>query len=134
MPSRGLFLTYSTVASDAPWPWPPQTIITGQQPVTPRPATHRRPASITLKEMYQFGDSVNQSKRTLLLAAQFLHEELPVRLARRARELKKLPFGLSETASIKVRRLAPRGARTSTIHLFSKILQDTVRRYGVAGY
>jgi hypothetical protein len=40
--------------------------------------------------------------RTLLLAAQFLQEELPVRLARRARELRKLPFGLGDTTSIKV--------------------------------
>ncbi len=40
------------------------------------------------------------NKRALLLAAQFLHEELPIRLARRARELKKLPFGLAETESM----------------------------------
>ena len=46
------------------------------------------------------------NKRTLLLAAQFLHEELPIRLARRVRELKKLPFGLGETDAIKeVRKL-----------------------------
>ena len=62
-----------------------------------------------MKEMYQFGASSNKSKRTLLLAAQFLHEELPVRLARRARELKRLPFGLGEMVSIKgVRKLYER--------------------------
>ena len=46
------------------------------------------------------------NRRTLLLAAQFLHEELPIRLARRVRDLKTLPFGLSETGAIKeVRKL-----------------------------
>jgi len=69
----------------------------------------RHPAVITLREMYSFGLGGNHSTRTLLLAAQFLHEELPVRLARRARELKKLPFGLGDTASIKgVRKLYER--------------------------
>jgi pyruvate dehydrogenase kinase 2/3/4 len=51
----------------------------------------------------------NFCQRTLLLAAQFLHEELPVRLARRARDLRKLPFGLGDTTSIKgVRKLYER--------------------------
>ena len=69
----------------------------------------RHPASVTLRELYQFGESSTNSSRTLLLAAQFLHEELPVRLARRARELRKLPFGLGDTTSIKgVRKLYER--------------------------
>ena len=69
----------------------------------------RNPASVTLQELYQSGESTTHSKRTLLLAAQFLHEELPVRLARRARELRKLPFGLGDTTSIKgVRKLYER--------------------------
>jgi hypothetical protein len=42
-----------------------------------------------------------QLRHKLFVFSQFLHEELPVRLARRARELKKLPFGLGDTASIK---------------------------------
>jgi len=54
-------------------------------------------------------DCARLGRRTLLLAAQFLHEELPVRLARRARELRKLPFGLGDTTSIKgVRKLYER--------------------------
>lgn len=65
----------------------------------------RHAATVTLKEMHQFGSQAN-NKRALLLAAQFLHEELPIRLARRARELKKLPFGLAETESMmEVRKL-----------------------------
>jgi len=65
----------------------------------------RHAATVTLKEMHHFGAQAN-NKRTLLLAAQFLHEELPIRLARRVRELKKLPFGLGETDAIKeVRKL-----------------------------
>eukprot|EP00960_Hanusia_phi_P046689 757981-Hanusia_phi.AAC.4 len=65
----------------------------------------RHAATVTLKEMHQFGAQAN-NKRALLLAAQFLHEELPIRLARRVRELKKLPFGLGETAAMtQVRKL-----------------------------
>ena len=68
----------------------------------------RHAATVTLKEMHHFGAQSN-NKRTLLLAAQFLHEELPIRLARRVRELKKLPFGLGETEAIKeVRKLYER--------------------------
>lgn len=65
----------------------------------------RHAATVTLKEMHHFGSQAH-NKRTLMLAAQFLHEELPIRLARRVRELKKLPFGLGETDAIKqVRKL-----------------------------
>ncbi|EKX54366.1 hypothetical protein GUITHDRAFT_63563 [Guillardia theta CCMP2712] len=85
--------------------------------------------------MYQFGASSNKSKRTLLLAAQFLHEELPVRLARRARELKRLPFGLGEMVSIKgVRKLYersffrirrfPKPSTTELEERFTEMLDD----------
>ena len=41
----------------------------------------------------------------LLLSAQFLHNELPVRLAHRVAELENLPYGLSAKAHVlKVRR------------------------------
>ena len=54
----------------------------------------------------QVGCAQANNKRTLMLAAQFLHEELPIRLARRVRELKKLPYGLGETDAIRqVRKL-----------------------------
>jgi pyruvate dehydrogenase kinase 2/3/4 len=42
----------------------------------------------------------NPSQTTLLRAAQFLREELPVRLARRVIELESLPLGLSAMAPI----------------------------------
>jgi hypothetical protein len=40
------------------------------------------------------------TERTLLLAAQFLHKELPIRIARRALDLDSLPFGLSTKPAI----------------------------------
>lgn len=58
----------------------------------------RQPSPVTLREMFDFGK--NPTDRTLLLAAQFLHEELPVRVAQRARELRRLPEGLSDMPSI----------------------------------
>jgi hypothetical protein len=50
----------------------------------------------------EFGSRPTQ--RNLLLSAQFLHKELPIRFARRALELDSLPFGLSnKPAILKVR-------------------------------
>ena len=43
--------------------------------------------------MLDFG--ANPIERQLLISAQFLHKELPVRLAHRVAELENLPFGLS---------------------------------------
>ena len=48
---------------------------------------------VSLKYMMDFGQ--NPVSRQLLLSAQFLHEELPTRLAHRVMELEGLPFGLS---------------------------------------
>lgn len=48
---------------------------------------------VTLKHMLDFG--ANPIHRQLLLSAQFLHNELPVRLAHRVAELENLPYGLS---------------------------------------
>lgn len=39
-------------------------------------------------------------ERQMLLSAQFLHKELPVRLAHRVAELENLPFGLSEKRQV----------------------------------
>jgi len=65
----------------------------------------RHAATVTIKEMHAFGAQKN-NKRATLIAAQFLHEELPIRIARRARELKKLPHNLGEMPSIvEVRKL-----------------------------
>ncbi|KAF5806231.1 putative [Pyruvate dehydrogenase (acetyl-transferring)] kinase [Helianthus annuus] len=57
---------------------------------------------VSLRCMLDFGSV--QSERNMILAAQFLHRELPVRIARRAIELESLPYGLSEKpAVVKVR-------------------------------
>jgi pyruvate dehydrogenase kinase 2/3/4 len=57
---------------------------------------------LSLKQLFEFGS--NPSPDNLLIAAQFLHKELPVRLAHRTRELEKLPFGLSEMPSVRLLR------------------------------
>lgn len=57
-----------------------------------------RPTSVSLQQMVLFGQ--NPSQGTLLQASRFLSEELPVRLAHRAKELEELPHGLNEMPSI----------------------------------
>ncbi|KAF7837639.1 pyruvate dehydrogenase (acetyl-transferring) kinase, mitochondrial-like [Senna tora] len=57
---------------------------------------------VCLKYMMEFGSK--PTDRNLLLSAQFLHKELPIRIARRAIELERLPYGLSQKpAVLKVR-------------------------------
>ncbi|KAK6913612.1 Branched-chain alpha-ketoacid dehydrogenase kinase/Pyruvate dehydrogenase kinase, N-terminal [Dillenia turbinata] len=57
---------------------------------------------VSLRYMMEFGS--RPTDRNLLLAAQFLHKELPIRIARRAIELESLPYGLShKPAVLKVR-------------------------------
>ena len=41
----------------------------------------RHSSPVTLRELYQFGVQA-KNKQTILIAAQYLHEELPIRLAR----------------------------------------------------
>ncbi|THU82541.1 alpha-ketoacid dehydrogenase kinase [Dendrothele bispora CBS 962.96] len=53
---------------------------------------------VSLQQMVLFGQ--NPSQGTLLKASQFLHEELPVRLAHRVKELDELPHSLSRMPSI----------------------------------
>jgi pyruvate dehydrogenase kinase 2/3/4 len=48
--------------------------------------------------MMEFGSV--PTERNLLLSAQFLHKELPIRIARRALELDSLPFSLSAKPAI----------------------------------
>lgn len=52
----------------------------------------------SLKYMLDFG--ANPIERQLMLSAQFLHKELPVRLAHRVAELENLPYGLSAKGNI----------------------------------
>jgi pyruvate dehydrogenase kinase 2/3/4 len=58
----------------------------------------KKQTGVSLKYMLDFGS--NPINRQLLLSAQFLHKELPVRLAHRVAELENLPYGLSSKASI----------------------------------
>ncbi|ORY80916.1 pyruvate dehydrogenase kinase-like protein [Protomyces lactucae-debilis] len=53
---------------------------------------------ISLHQMVQFGS--NSSQGTLFRASQFIHEELPIRLAHRVKELAELPDNLNEMPSI----------------------------------
>lgn len=57
---------------------------------------------VSLKYMMDFGSK--PTDKYLLISAQFLHKELPIRIARRAIELESLPYGLSDKpAVLKVR-------------------------------
>ncbi|KAL0433858.1 UNVERIFIED_CONTAM: [Pyruvate dehydrogenase (acetyl-transferring)] kinase, mitochondrial [Sesamum latifolium] len=57
---------------------------------------------VSLRYMMEFGS--RPTPRNLLISAQFLHKELPIRIARRAIELDSLPYGLSQKpAVLKVR-------------------------------
>lgn len=53
----------------------------------------KKQTGVTLRYMLDFG--ANPVQRQLILSAQFLHNELPVRLAHRVAELENLPYGLS---------------------------------------
>ncbi|XP_042515454.1 pyruvate dehydrogenase (acetyl-transferring) kinase, mitochondrial-like [Macadamia integrifolia] len=57
---------------------------------------------VSLRYMMEFGSK--PTEKNLLISAQFLHRELPIRIARRAIELESLPYGLSDKpAVLKVR-------------------------------
>ncbi|RZS15571.1 hypothetical protein BHM03_00047433 [Ensete ventricosum] len=53
---------------------------------------------VSLRYMMEFG--ARPTQKNLLLSAQFLHKELPMRIARRAIELEALPFGLSDEPAV----------------------------------
>ena len=54
----------------------------------------KRQRGVSMKHMLGFG-AIGSIEKQLLTSAQFLHNELPVRLAHRVAELENLPFGLS---------------------------------------
>ena len=58
----------------------------------------KKQTGVSLKFMLDFGQ--NPIDRQLLLSAQFLHRELPVRLAHRIVELENLPYGLGANKQI----------------------------------
>ncbi|EPS70225.1 hypothetical protein M569_04533 [Genlisea aurea] len=53
---------------------------------------------VSLRYMMEFG--LRPTPRNLLISAQFLHKELPIRIARRAIELDSLPYGLSDKSAV----------------------------------
>lgn len=58
----------------------------------------KKQTGVSLKYMLDFGS--NPIERQLVLSSQFLHKELPVRLAHRVAELENLPYGLSSKVQI----------------------------------
>lgn len=61
----------------------------------------RKGTPLTVRELYDFGNRARASPElTRLHSAQWLHHELPVRLAHRVRELGELPFGLADMPSV----------------------------------
>jgi len=55
---------------------------------------HQPQKGITLQQLLAVGP--NPTKEALLSSAVFLHRELPIRLAKRVKELESLPYGLSQ--------------------------------------
>ncbi|CAK9157235.1 unnamed protein product [Ilex paraguariensis] len=53
---------------------------------------------VSLRYMMEFGST--PTDKNLLISAQFLHKELPIRIARRAIELQTLPYALSQKPAI----------------------------------
>lgn len=57
--------------------------------------------ALTLRELYDVGRRATQNAAsTRMHSAQWLHNELPIRLAHRVRELSQLPYGLAEMPSV----------------------------------
>lgn len=63
-------------------------------------ASRRKQTGVPLKHLFEFGRNVTPS--SLLVGAQFLHKELPIRLAKRVTELGTLPYGLSDMPSVQL--------------------------------
>eukprot|EP01006_Ploeotia_vitrea_P038169 TRINITY_DN66218_c12_g2_i1.p2 TRINITY_DN66218_c12_g2~~TRINITY_DN66218_c12_g2_i1.p2 ORF type:complete len:412 (+),score=155.58 TRINITY_DN66218_c12_g2_i1:43-1278(+) len=61
--------------------------------------SRKQDTPVSLKEMFEHGK--DQSPQALVQSAHFLWQELPIRLAKRVRELERLPYGLSDTAAVK---------------------------------
>merc|ERR1740117_2769093 len=58
----------------------------------------KRATAVSLKDLFKFGSDSRPAQR--LRNAQFLHNELPIRLAQRVQELNSLPYGLSQLPQI----------------------------------
>ena len=75
---------------------------------------------VTLKQLFEFGRE--RSPQRLLTAAQFLHQELPVRLSHRVKDLESLPFGLSGMPAVQ----AVKGMYTESIGELIELYFETV--------
>jgi len=59
----------------------------------------QRPTPLRLKDMHMYASTGDPAQR--LRNAQFLHKELPIRMAQRAMDLLTLPHGLNETSHVR---------------------------------
>ena len=59
----------------------------------------RKPTPLRLADMYKYAAGGDANQR--IYNAQFLHNELPIRIAQRAVDLLTLPHGLNETEPIR---------------------------------
>lgn len=60
----------------------------------------KRATAISLRDLYKFNVDASDDKNQRILNSQFLHRELPIRLAQRIQELYSIPFGLVENKNI----------------------------------
>jgi hypothetical protein len=84
-------------------------------------AAKHKATAVTLSDLFKFGQ--NQSPQQRLTNAQFLHRELPIRIAQRVMELSHLPYGLSEKKDI----VSVRGWFTDYFDLLSSYPRPTNR-------
>lgn len=66
-----------------------------------RRVAKRSCTAVTLQDLYRFGNSALSCPEQRIRNAQFLHNELQVRIAQRVVQLEELPLQLPETQSIK---------------------------------
>ncbi|KAK9829227.1 hypothetical protein WJX72_004611 [[Myrmecia] bisecta] len=98
----------------------------------------QKQTGVSLKYMLDFGS--NPIERQLVLSAQFLHNELPVRLAHRVAELENLPYGLSAKPHVlkvrdwyvesfkELRSFKPVKDHSDELH-FTKMLENIYNRH-----
>lgn len=88
----------------------------------------RQATPVSLRSLVEFGR--NPAPKKLLLAAQLLHRELPIRLAHRVEELQTLPYGLSAMPSVrKVRELYVNSFADLVMHPRPEQEGEEERRY-----
>jgi pyruvate dehydrogenase kinase 2/3/4 len=78
---------------------------TARQMTTLRIVAARRPTPLTVQQLFEFGQSGRDHHHNLLVAARFIHTEIPIRIARMAIELEHLGGGLAEMPSVLKTRL-----------------------------